>query len=195
MYESAKLAEVRAQLAALKASLLVRKDRHRLQHEQEEQDRDHQEAQVRREEVDHMEVEQRVEADIAEQWEKAPPQLDMEAVRAGLAWSSRHGRKSPESDNNDSVSSVMIAMPCGNKPIVVIQGPTALADGESTHSLRKRKERESGDGVSLICFLTMQFAESLKWDYYSVGCANCIKQGLRCMPSSRPGMSCIVCRM
>ena len=53
MDESAKLAEVRAQLAALEASLLVLKDH--LQHEQEEQDRDCQEAQVRREEVDRME--------------------------------------------------------------------------------------------------------------------------------------------
>ena len=194
MDESAKLVEVRAQLAALKVSLLMRKDC--LQHEQEEQDRDRQEAQAHREEVDNVEAEQRVEADIAERREKAQPRSDMETVRAGLAWFSRHGRKSPESDDDDdSASLVATAVPRGDKAIVVIWGPTALADGESPHGLGKRKEHESGDGVSALCSLSLRCAESLKWDYYSVGCTNCIKQGLRCVPSSGPGTSCIVCWM
>ena len=189
--KNTKLAEVKVQLAALKASLLARKER--LQCEQEEQDRNRQEAQEHHEEADRMEAERRVEVDIAEQQEKAPPRLDMEAVRAGLTRSSRQGWKSPESDD-DSVSSVATAIPCGDKPMVVIRGPVALDDSEVASSLGKRKERESGDGVSPILFRLCRFAEMSKWDYYSVGCTNCIKQGLRCMPSSGPGMSCIVCR-
>ena len=87
MDENAKLVEVKVQLAVLEASLLARKER--LQREQEEQDRDRQEAQARREEVDRVELEQRVEAGIVEQREKAMPQLDMEVIRAGLTRSSR----------------------------------------------------------------------------------------------------------
>ena len=137
MDKDTKLAEVQAQLAALKASLLVRKDR--MQRDQEEQDRNRQEAQVRREEANCVEAEQRVEADIAERREKVQLRLDMEAVRAGLTRSSCHGRKSPESDDDDdSVSLVATAVPRGDKPIVVIWGPTALADSKSTCGLGKR---------------------------------------------------------
>ena len=141
--DGAKLAEVKVQLAVLEVSLLTCKEQ--MQQEQEELERDRQEAQEHREEA-----EQGFEADVEEQREKAPLLLDMEAVWAGLTRSSHKGRKSPESDDNHSTSSVATAVPRGDKPVMVIRGPVALAAGEVANSLGKCKERESGDGVSLF---------------------------------------------
>ena len=87
----------------------------------------------------------------------------------------------------------MTTTPHGDKLVVVIRSLVAVASGERAPRLRKRKEQESGDRVSPSCPLLVRLADNLQWDYYSVGCANWIKQGLRCVPSSRPGTSCVVC--